>query len=58
MREMRTADSGVEKIDLTTDVATAPIQTVIGGSFREEDSEDQASREEKIVSLSEAAYTV
>ncbi|VDP13167.1 unnamed protein product [Heligmosomoides polygyrus] len=51
MREMRTADSGVEKIDLTTDVATAPIQTVIGGSFREEDSEDQASREEKITTM-------
>ncbi|PIO59497.1 hypothetical protein TELCIR_19039, partial [Teladorsagia circumcincta] len=44
IREMRTADSGVEKIDLTTDVATAPIQTVIG-AVHEDTDEDDAARQ-------------
>ncbi|KAK6014686.1 PH domain protein [Ostertagia ostertagi] len=47
IREMRTADSGVEKIDLTTDVATAPIQTVIGGAVHEDTDEDDAARQER-----------
>ncbi|WKY01800.1 hypothetical protein Q1695_015648 [Nippostrongylus brasiliensis] len=50
MREMRSADSGVERIDLTTDVATAPIQTVIGGSGHD-DEEDDVSKEDRLSSL-------
>ncbi|KAK5966671.1 Anillin protein 1 [Trichostrongylus colubriformis] len=47
IREMRSADTGVEKIDLTTDVATAPIQTIIGGTVHEDTDEDDAARKER-----------
>ncbi|VDO05809.1 unnamed protein product [Haemonchus placei] len=47
IREMRSADTGVEKIDLTTDVATAPIQTIIGGAAHEDQEEDAETRQER-----------
>ncbi|KAK6042982.1 hypothetical protein COOONC_19514, partial [Cooperia oncophora] len=47
IREMRSADTGIEKIDLTTEVATAPIQTVIGGAIHEDTDEDDAARQER-----------
>nr|CDJ94789.1 Pleckstrin homology domain containing protein [Haemonchus contortus] len=47
IREMRSADTGVEKIDLTTDVATAPIQTIIGGTTHEDQEEDAETRQER-----------
>ncbi|VDO63916.1 unnamed protein product [Haemonchus placei] len=47
IREMRSADTGVEKIDLTTDVATAPIQTIIGSTAHEDQEEDAETRQER-----------
>ncbi|KAL6725520.1 hypothetical protein Aduo_007567 [Ancylostoma duodenale] len=47
IREMRSADTGVEKIDLTTDVSTVPQQTVIGGGSYDDDDESKQARAER-----------
>ncbi|KAJ1371830.1 PH protein [Parelaphostrongylus tenuis] len=47
LRELRAADSGVEKIDLTTELAATPVQTVIGAGTYRNLEEGQAMREER-----------
>ncbi|KHJ77611.1 hypothetical protein OESDEN_22769, partial [Oesophagostomum dentatum] len=50
IREMRSADTGVERIDLTTEVSTGPQQTIIGGgNYGEEEESGQAKAERKAV---------
>ncbi|EPB77972.1 hypothetical protein ANCCEY_02958 [Ancylostoma ceylanicum] len=47
IREMRSADTGVEKIDLTTDVSTVAQQTVIGAGSYDDDDESKHARAER-----------
>ncbi|KAK6745666.1 hypothetical protein RB195_012030 [Necator americanus] len=50
MREMRSADAGVEKIDLTTDISTVPQQMIIGGgggTYSNEEESKKARAERK-----------
>ena len=53
MREMRSADTGVERIDLTTDYSSSPQQTIIGsGNYDEEEETSQAKAERKVMLVS------
>ncbi|KAE9415094.1 hypothetical protein Angca_002803, partial [Angiostrongylus cantonensis] len=47
LREMRTADSGVERINLTTELAATPVQTVIGAGIYCDVEKGQVAREER-----------
>lgn len=51
IREMRTAETGVEKIDLTTEVSSVAQQTIIGGGSYDNENESKQARAERKASV-------